>query len=406
MSVKFAGIELKNQIVAASSPLTESLDRIRCCGLAGFGAVILKSAADYVRTGRGHGRKVVFCEGEDGFYADSSFEREILTLSEGLQLYREACRQEDILIIPSVGANSLDAEEWLPICRAFEEAGAPLLQLDFFYLGQIAQEDGFYGKLGGLLRTLKGELSCLVMPKLNPGFAPGKICALLKECGIRQVSLLDSMRETPVPSQGLQEGTTSYFGRRQFPETLRYLREAKRYGLEACAGGGVASREDVRQLLEEGAGVVQVASYVLSKGFASLGDLLDIEKESSGCAEIFRQSPWCGRKIGGEGGCEACGACRGLYCYVPAPVDTSHVELSEEILELSGLLAKNVHEVWAAGRIREGWAYGPVRDDRKKETPCLAPYELLSEAEKQYDRNTALETLKLIQKLGYRIEKE
>lgn len=53
----------------------------------------------------------------------------------------------------------------------------------------------------------------------------------------------------------------------------------------------------------------------------------------------------------------------------------------------------------------EGWTYGPVRDDEKKETPCLVPYAELSEGEKAYDRNTALETLKLIVALGYDIKK-
>ncbi len=91
--------------------------------------------------------------------------------------------------------------------------------------------------------------------------------------------------------------------------------------------------------------------------------------------------------------------------YVPKPIDTSDVVLSEDIIGLSELLAKNVHEVWAQGRIQEGWVYGPIKDDRKKETPCMVPYEELSISEKSYDVNTALETLKLIQKLGYRIMK-
>ena len=74
-------------------------------------------------------------------------------------------------------------------------------------------------------------------------------------------------------------------------------------------------------------------------------------------------------------------------------------------MELTERIAENVHEVWAAGRIREGWRYGAVRDDAKKETPCLIPYSELPESEKEYDRNTAMETLKLILSLGYRIEK-
>ena len=95
-----------------------------------------------------------------------------------------------------------------------------------------------------------------------------------------------------------------------------------------------------------------------------------------------------------------------ISMYQPKPINTSDIRLSPEILELAEQLAKNVHEVWSAGRIADGWSYGNTRDDAAKTHPCLIPYEELSESEKAYDRNTALETLRLIVKLGYRIEKE
>ncbi|MBQ8647728.1 MAG: Ryanodine receptor Ryr [Oscillospiraceae bacterium] len=92
--------------------------------------------------------------------------------------------------------------------------------------------------------------------------------------------------------------------------------------------------------------------------------------------------------------------------YTPKPMDTADVALSPEILELGELLARNTHEVWAAGRIQDGWTYGPVRDDAKRHHPCIIPYEELSEEEKDYDRRTAGETLKLILKLGFKITRE
>jgi hypothetical protein len=53
----------------------------------------------------------------------------------------------------------------------------------------------------------------------------------------------------------------------------------------------------------------------------------------------------------------------------------------------------------------DGWRYGARRDDAKKEHPSLVPYEELSEKEKEYDRRTAIETLKTIVALGYRIDR-
>lgn len=91
--------------------------------------------------------------------------------------------------------------------------------------------------------------------------------------------------------------------------------------------------------------------------------------------------------------------------YKPNPIDTSKVKLPEELFELTEKIAENVHENWSKGRIAEGWVYGETRDDAKKTTPCLVPYAELPESEKEYDRNTAFETLKLIVSLGYKIEK-
>jgi|GEM_PF-551983 RyR domain. len=92
--------------------------------------------------------------------------------------------------------------------------------------------------------------------------------------------------------------------------------------------------------------------------------------------------------------------------YVPSPLDTSNIELTEDIRTLTELLAKNTHEVWAKQRMADGWKYGPHRDDERKEHPGLVPYEDLSEGEKAYDRNTALETLRVILALGYRLNKD
>lgn len=93
-----------------------------------------------------------------------------------------------------------------------------------------------------------------------------------------------------------------------------------------------------------------------------------------------------------------------MVMYTPSPAKLN-VELPADLLELSEMIAKNVHEVWAQSRIEEGWTYGPVRDDTKRQTPCLVPYEDLPESEKAYDRNTAMETIKLIISLGYDVVK-
>lgn len=91
--------------------------------------------------------------------------------------------------------------------------------------------------------------------------------------------------------------------------------------------------------------------------------------------------------------------------YNPQPLDTRAIKLPKELTNLAEEMAKNVHEVWSAGRLAEGWTYGKVRDDARKTHPCLVPYEELPESEKAYDRNTSIETLKFILSHGFAIVK-
>lgn len=90
-----------------------------------------------------------------------------------------------------------------------------------------------------------------------------------------------------------------------------------------------------------------------------------------------------------------------MKTYNPRPIDLSDVELSDDLLELREAIAENAHEVWAVERIAQGWSYGPCRDDEKRHTPCLVPYSQLPDSEKRFDREMAMNTIKLLKKLGY-----
>ena len=92
--------------------------------------------------------------------------------------------------------------------------------------------------------------------------------------------------------------------------------------------------------------------------------------------------------------------------YTPQPIDTSDIQLPEELNPLLEAMAKNVHEIWAKERIAQGWTYGEKRDDALKHHPCLVAYENLPEEEKEYDRKTSVETQELILKLEFRIGRD
>lgn len=87
--------------------------------------------------------------------------------------------------------------------------------------------------------------------------------------------------------------------------------------------------------------------------------------------------------------------------YEPHPIEMDDIDLTDDLLELREAIAENAHEVWAEARIQEGWSFGATRNDALKETPDLVPYSDLPDSEKQYDRDMAMSTIKLVRKLGY-----
>ena len=89
--------------------------------------------------------------------------------------------------------------------------------------------------------------------------------------------------------------------------------------------------------------------------------------------------------------------------YYPTPINTDHILLPLDLQPLIEELAKNTHEEWSLNRVKEGWTYGASRCDEKKHHPCLIAYEELPESEKEYDRISAISTIKLLIALGYKI---
>lgn len=92
--------------------------------------------------------------------------------------------------------------------------------------------------------------------------------------------------------------------------------------------------------------------------------------------------------------------------YEPHPLNLEDVPLTDDLLELREAIAENAHEVWAEARKREGWTYGPVRNDALKQHPDMLPYSALPDSEKEYDRIMAINTIKLLKKLGWEVNKQ
>ncbi len=89
--------------------------------------------------------------------------------------------------------------------------------------------------------------------------------------------------------------------------------------------------------------------------------------------------------------------------YTPTPIDTSDIQLPDDLAGLIEQLSVNTHEIWAEKRLSEGWIVGAKRDDKKKTHPDLIPFEQLTKIEQDYDRDVVEAVLKAAVALGSQI---
>ena len=92
--------------------------------------------------------------------------------------------------------------------------------------------------------------------------------------------------------------------------------------------------------------------------------------------------------------------------YDPKPIHTEHIVLSDEILELAELIAENAHDTWASARLRDGWTFGPERDDTERRHPCLVPFAELPERDRNFDRTMAIGSIRALLALGFSISRD
>lgn len=284
LRVAFCGLGLKNPIVAASSPATESLSSIVGCVDAGAAAVITKSIADIPRVSGGDGYRRAFLN-ERGLWATSTFSRETLSLEAGLALVSAAVHEVEVPVIASLAGPGPDPHHWLEPARLLEDAGAAAIQLDLFYAATLdwGSPDVLHS-IAALLSEIVGEVRVPVIPKLNIDMPLAAIVAASVQAGVGGLSFLDSVALPPpitLPEGRLafshvsRPSHASLFGRWQLPLTLRLTHQlVSQTTLPLCAGGGIWSGRDALETILLGAHTVQVATVVLLEGFSAISRIL------------------------------------------------------------------------------------------------------------------------------------
>lgn len=285
LEVSFAGVRLRNPVIAASAPPTEAVESIIRCADAGVAAVVTKTLADFDHDEFRLGARRTYVD-RRGMWALSTFRRETLTLAEGLALVEGAAARVDIPVIASIGALTMEPDAWVTASRRAVDAGARMVQLDLFYSPQPRSSQANVEALTRLLDSVCESVDVPVVPKLNVDLPAHHAAELLGRTPVTAVFAIDSLR-VPVPldprtgHRPLSENVpnapeASLFGGWQKPVTLQYVRTlAERTSLEVGAGGGFSNGYDAVEAMLLGASTVQFATAIIRHGYKRIPMLLE-----------------------------------------------------------------------------------------------------------------------------------
>jgi len=284
LEIELAGVRLCNPVVIAACPVTESVENIMKCAKAGAGAVITKSIASYDAEAFQAGYRRTYVD-HRGMWAMSTFRRETLTLEAGRRLVMEAVDRTDIPIIASVTALDTALGSWYSTCVAMREAGASMIQLDFFYLPQPVCAPRNAAALTALVTSLSRDIGIPIIPKLNLEIPALFAAEMFRDTGIAGISLLDSVHVPPPvlpdadgrPAHRFVEkpSRASLFGSWQLPLTLHYTYLLSRFTpFSLCVGGGLLDSRDAIEMMMQGATTVQFATAILLYGFGRVTEIV------------------------------------------------------------------------------------------------------------------------------------
>ncbi|KAA5606013.1 dihydroorotate dehydrogenase-like protein [Roseospira marina] len=285
MTTRYLGLTLDHPIVASASPLSGTLDGIRRLEDAGAAAVILPSLfEERIQREREamHGLSEVGAESHaevsGGYFPAASMDDVGIGGDETLDLIRRARESCAIPVIPSL--NGVSPRGWTQYARMMEEAGAPALELNVYYVAADLDESGaaVEARVESILQSVRQEVSIPVAVKLGPYFsAPGHMARRLVAAGASGLVLFNRFYQPEIDLQAMRALPTldlSTSAEARLPLRWIGILYGHLDGASIAATTGVQGAEDAMKFILVGADVVMTASALLRYGPAHMKTLV------------------------------------------------------------------------------------------------------------------------------------
>lgn len=280
LETTFAGLTLKNPLVAASSGLTNSISKIRELEKAGVSAIVLKSL--FEEQIENHSEKLLqitdYPEAADYVNAYISMNH----VEKYLNLIREAKKACSIPIVASINCYKLS--NWIDFAKSIEEAGADALELNVFLINAGEYEDNkLENTYLSIVRELKKIISIPIVVKManNIGNLPGLV-GKLKALGMNGVVLFNRFYQLDIDINKMEITSGTVFSHpADFHNTLRWtaITSGRVPDIDIACSTGAHTWEDIIKGILAGASTIQLCSALYEQGLDTVGNMLTCVEE-------------------------------------------------------------------------------------------------------------------------------
>jgi len=288
LTTSYLGLNLKNPLVASSSPLTASLDNVRRMEDAGAAAIVMHSLFEEQITlagaqQRNAGADVPIWPERLTSQADlrEIYLGDVATYNQGPDAHFEHLYQAKKAVgIPVIASlNGTSGGEWTRYAAALEDAGADAVELNTYYLPTSLRtaSKAVEQRYCDLVKQVKNTVQIPVAVKLNPYFSSlANMAQKLNRAGAKGLALFnrfylpdfDLERMEVIPNLALSDSSEL---------TLRLHWVAILYGrvkADFAVTGGVHTAQDVVKAIAAGANVAMMTSALLKHGVGHFAKVL------------------------------------------------------------------------------------------------------------------------------------
>lgn len=280
LQTSFAGLTLKNPLIAGSSGLTNSLKKIKELEQAGVGAVVLKSL--FEEQIENHAEKLSFTSDypEAADYINAYVEMN--HVEKYLDLIRNVKAECEIPVIASI--NCYRQARWVDFAKSIEEAGADAIELNLFVLNTGEFGDNYLEDIYvSIVREMKKTVRIPIVIKMakNISNLPG-LAAKLKSLGADGLVLFNRFYQLDININTLEITAGPTFSHAaDFSDTMRWTAIVSGHvpTLDIACSYGVHAWEDAVKGILSGAGAVQLCSVLYEQGVDVVSNMLTCIEE-------------------------------------------------------------------------------------------------------------------------------